>query len=79
MPAVRTDHVDLPHPQRLASSHLRFSEVMASHAAAVAAGSPSYRDPVSGYQVFTAAFLADRGSCCETGCRHCPYLGACQD
>jgi len=26
--------------------------------------------------VFTAAFLAERGTCCESGCRHCPYVGA---
>ncbi|TWT96824.1 hypothetical protein Pla108_25980 [Botrimarina colliarenosi] len=23
--------------------------------------------------VFTAAFLARRGVCCDNGCRHCPY------
>jgi len=46
---------------------------MARHAAAVAAGVPAYRDPVTGNTVFTARFLADRGYCCESGCRHCPY------
>ena len=25
------------------------------------------------YMVFTAKFLRDRGYCCESGCRHCPY------
>ena len=24
--------------------------------------------------VLTAGFLADRGTCCDRGCRHCPYL-----
>ena len=48
----------------------------AAHDAAVAAHIPTYRDPVSRLQVFTAAFLAERGSCCESGCRHCPYVGA---
>jgi hypothetical protein len=24
--------------------------------------------------VLTAAELAARGSCCESGCRHCPYV-----
>jgi len=38
------------------------------------AGDPAYLDPVSGLYVFTARFLADRGSCCDTGCRHCPYV-----
>lgn len=46
---------------------------MAAHAAAVAAGMPTYRDPITGNTVFTAVFLADRGYCCESGCRHCPY------
>jgi len=32
-----------------------------------------YHDPVTGNTVFTAQFLADRGYCCESGCRHCPY------
>jgi len=40
---------------------------------AVASREPSYRDPVSGLAVFTAAFLAERGWCCGSGCRHCPY------
>lgn len=26
-----------------------------------------------GLMVFTAAFLQNRGYCCESGCRHCPY------
>lgn len=46
---------------------------MAAHAAAVAAGMPTYRDPITGNTVFTAVFLADRGYCCDSGCRHCPY------
>lgn len=25
------------------------------------------------YLVFTAAYLRKRGSCCGSGCRHCPY------
>jgi hypothetical protein len=27
----------------------------------------------SGRWVFTAAYLRRRGTCCEFGCRHCPY------
>jgi hypothetical protein len=49
---------------------------MAAHAAAVAAGADTYIDPVSGYSVFTAVYLAERGTCCDTGCRHCPFIGA---
>ena len=25
------------------------------------------------YVVFTAGYHRRRGSCCESGCRHCPY------
>ncbi len=25
------------------------------------------------YLVFTAAYHLKRGSCCQSGCRHCPY------
>jgi Family of unknown function (DUF5522) len=27
----------------------------------------------NGYLVFTAAYHLKRGSCCGSGCRHCPY------
>jgi len=43
------------------------------HDQAVAAGEPSYRDPRSGYRVFTSTYLASRGECCGSGCRHCPF------
>jgi len=26
-----------------------------------------------GLMVFTSRFLQQRGYCCESGCRHCPY------
>ncbi|HMX41124.1 MAG TPA: DUF5522 domain-containing protein [Saprospiraceae bacterium] len=27
----------------------------------------------NGYWVFTEKFLRERGHCCKSGCRHCPY------
>jgi hypothetical protein len=27
----------------------------------------------NGCWVFTAKFLRERGFCCRSGCRHCPY------
>ena len=42
----------------------------------IANGESGYVDPATGLFVFTAAFLADRGTCCGSGCRHCPYNGA---
>ena len=32
-----------------------------------------------GYVVFTASYLARRGYCCDSGCRHCPYAEATGD
>lgn len=43
------------------------------HAAANEAGESTYADPVTGYSVFTADFLRSMGSCCDRGCRHCPW------
>jgi hypothetical protein len=66
--------VDEPHPSRLAPDHPRRAEILAAHAAAMAAGDLGYLDPVSGLFVLTAAHHLERGSCCDQGCRHCPYL-----
>lgn len=63
-----------PHPDRLAPAHPLRAEILARHAAALAAGEAGYLDPGSGLFVLTAAFLAQRGPCCDQGCRHCPYL-----
>jgi iron complex transport system substrate-binding protein len=50
--------------------------VQTLHARACSNGLPSYADPSTGYQVFTADFLKRRGYCCGNGCRHCPYQTA---
>jgi hypothetical protein len=51
----------------------REAAIARAHDAAVAAGEEGYLDPETGYFVFTAATLAARGTCCDSGCRHCPY------
>lgn len=43
------------------------------HEAAVAAGKGSYTDPKTGYFVFTRLAHLERGRCCGSGCRHCPF------
>ncbi|XP_064372478.1 LOW QUALITY PROTEIN: uncharacterized protein C1orf53 homolog [Dromaius novaehollandiae] len=43
------------------------------HREAVAAGQQSYVDPVTGYLVFTKVAHLQRGKCCGSACRHCPY------
>ncbi len=74
VPQLRDEYLERARPDRLSPHHPRLTEVMAAHARAVAAAEPGYEDPVTGLTVFTAAFLADRGYCCEIGCRHCPFV-----
>jgi len=45
----------------------------AVHTAAVKRGDVTYMDPATGYQVFTELYMIQRGWCCGSGCRHCPY------
>jgi len=33
----------------------------------------TYTDPFTEGEVFTRYYLLDRGSCCQQGCRHCPF------
>jgi hypothetical protein len=63
-----------PHPSRLPADVAGRDAVLTAHAAALIAGEAGYLDPTSGLFVLTARFLADRGTCCGRGCRHCPYL-----
>ena len=66
--------LDEPHPSRLDLTHPNRAAILAAHRAALAAGAAGYLDPATGLFVQTARTLADRGECCEQGCRHCPYL-----
>ena len=63
-----------PRSDRLDRTHPRADEALAAHAQALADGATTYRDPITGYRVLTARTLADRGTCCGLGCRHCPYV-----
>ena len=58
----------------MSAGHLS-AAVRAAHDEAVRVGADGYTDPDTGYFVFTAAFLEARGTCCDSGCRHCPYNG----
>lgn len=44
-----------------------------AHDAAVAAGDSGYIDPETGLFVMSELYHRERGSCCESVCRHCPY------
>jgi len=70
----RIHHLSRPATQRLSPEHPRYAEILELHSRAVAAGEPCYRDPATGLSVFTAAFHAERGYCCDSGCRHCPFV-----
>ncbi len=63
-----------PRPSRLPPDHPDRDRILAAHADAMARGEAGYLDPATGLFVLTAAYLLERATCCETGCRHCPYL-----
>jgi hypothetical protein len=63
-----------PHSSRLSLDDPRRAEILAAHRQAMVESEAGYSDPVTGLFVFTAAYLAARGTCCDSGCRHCPYL-----
>jgi hypothetical protein len=48
-------------------------ERMRLHQEAVSRGRDTYKDPVTGFKVFTELFHKRRGTCCNSGCRHCPF------
>lgn len=64
-----------PSPARLALDHPLRDEILRRHRDACNRNEPTYIDPGTGYQVLTVDALAARGTCCESGCRHCPWVG----
>ena len=75
MAADRVDRaLDEPSLARLPADTPGRDAILAAHRAAMDAGEPGYLDPRTGLFVFTAAFHVERGTCCESGCRHCPYV-----
>jgi len=63
-----------PHPRRLSPDTPGYDRILALHEAAIRRGDTRYPDPVSGLWVMTAAHLWERGYCCYSGCRHCPWV-----
>jgi Family of unknown function (DUF5522) len=64
----------VPDSARLDPGRPDYAEILAAHGRALATGEDGYLDPATGYWCFTAAYLWDRGTCCDSGCRHCPYV-----
>ncbi|XP_012314639.2 uncharacterized protein C1orf53 homolog [Aotus nancymaae] len=56
--------------EELTAAERRIAEL---HAAACAAGQLNYVDPATGYLVLTQIAHLQRGECCGSACRHCPY------
>lgn len=66
----------LPDRSRLDPSRGDYALIIATHDAAVAAGERTYLDPSTGLVVQTRRAHLERGSCCNSGCRHCPWVDA---
>ncbi|XP_031197640.1 uncharacterized protein C1orf53 homolog isoform X2 [Mastomys coucha] len=62
-------------PRRPESRELTAAEshIAELHRAACAAGHLSYMDPATGFVVLTRLAHLQRGACCGSACRHCPY------
>lgn len=58
---------NLPH------DYPQYDEVMKRHSEAINKDEFYYVDPISSIEVFTAKYLSERGCCCGSGCRYCPY------
>ncbi|WP_211262559.1 DUF5522 domain-containing protein [Nitriliruptor alkaliphilus] len=63
----------VPLTERLDPRRTDHAAIVAAHEAAIQRDDDGYIDPSTGYFVFTAQTLWDRGDCCHSGCRHCPF------
>ena len=66
--------VVVPHPDPLAADRPDYIDIMEAHHRALLDGDAGYLDPTSGLFVLTSRTLWNRSSCCQQGCRHCPFL-----
>ena len=57
--------------QELTAAEQRMEEL---RVAACAAGQLNYADPATGYMVLIQLAHLQRGQCCGSACRHCPYV-----
>jgi hypothetical protein len=64
----------VPDPSRLDPARPDYEVILAAHGRALETGNDGYLDPATGFWCFTAAYLWTRSTCCNSGCRHCPYV-----
>ncbi len=72
MPDIKTKE-KLYKISRLNKNYPKYDEIIKFHKEAIDEGNDIYIDPDTGFAVLTAEFLLNRGYCCGSGCRHCPY------
>ena len=70
---LRPDGLEVPRPDRFGPDDPSYEVAMRAHDAAGERGEVGYLDPSTGLFVMTAGYHAERGHCCDRGCRHCPY------
>jgi hypothetical protein len=63
-----------PHPDRLPSADSNHEAILTADGRALAAGADTDTGPVTGLVVLSAAYRARQATCCEAGCRRCPYV-----
>lgn len=63
-----------PHPSRCSPLRSDYAAIIKAHEEAVRLGEATYRDPSTGLTVLTVTTHLERGTCCDSGCRHCPYV-----
>lgn len=66
--------IERPHPSRCSPTRHDYDAIIRAHDEAVLRGEPSYRDPATGLTVLTVVTHRERGTCCGSGCRHCPWV-----
>ena len=66
--------LDEPALSRLPLGTPNRARILEVHSTSLATREDGYTDPSTGYWVFNARYLRDRGFCCQNGCRHCPYV-----
>lgn len=70
---MRREDIPIPHEAKLPKTNPYYEEIIRRHEEACMNDVAFYHDPKSGYTVFTAIYLMQKGSCCGSLCRHCRY------
>ncbi len=66
-------NTEIPKPKRLSKEDPFYQAIITIHEKAFENKEMTYIDPKTGLTVFTAYYHLQRGFCCGSGCRHCPY------